>query len=149
MKKKIVVGIIAVAAPLGGLLLLTRSLWPTNVAETAPNHAEEALRTRRYRTELKPFADEAQKIVPQLSSWGKNWTLVGAETGENAAVVKAEVPVVVFTDDLMIKAEKDAATGETIVNVRSNSRVGKSDFGENRRHVLMILEAFDEKFGNN
>lgn len=128
------------------MLTVTRTLYPANVAETAPNHEEETLRSRRYKTDLKTFAAETQKIIPTLSAWGKNWKHAATDETENSALIKAEVPVVVFTDDLVVKAEKDAADGTIIVNIRSNSRVGKSDFGENRRHVLQILEALDKKF---
>lgn len=148
MKKKLIIGGIVAGVLSAGLLTVTRTLYPTNIAETAPNHEEEKLRTRRYKTDLKTFATETQRIIPTLSTWGKNWKYVGTDETENSATIKAEVPIVVFTDDLQVKAEKDAADGMIIVNVHSNSRVGKSDFGENRRHVLQILEALDAKFSN-
>ena len=146
MKKKIVIGSLVVVVLSAGLLTVTRTLYPTNIAETAPNHEEEKLRSRHYKTDLKTFAAETQKIIPTLSTWGGNWKYVSTDAQENSALIKAEVPVVVFTDDLAVKAEKDAADGVIVVNIRSNSRVGKSDFGENRRHVLQILEALDAKF---
>lgn len=146
MKKKIIIAIIAGVVSAAGLLLAARIFYPTNIAATAPDHAEEKLRTRRYKTDLKTFTAETENIIPAISSWGKNWKPAGSEAGENSAIVKAEVPVVVFTDDLRIAAETDAAGNGIIVNVHSNSRVGKSDFGENRRHLLQILEALDAKF---
>lgn len=149
LKRKIVIGSIVFGVLSAGLLTVTRTLYPTNVAETAPNHEEETLRSRRYRTDLKTFAAEAQKIIPTLSSWGKNWKYVATEENEHSTIIKAEVPVVVFTDDLAVKAETGAADDSITVNIRSNSRVGKSDFGENRRHVLQILEALDAKFTKN
>jgi uncharacterized protein (DUF1499 family) len=42
-----------------------------------------------------------------------------------------------FTDDVAIRVEPTAAG--TRVHVRSKSRVGKSDFGQNRRNVLELL----------
>jgi len=146
MKKKIIVGVIVIVVFFAGLLLVARTFYPTNIAETAPNHAEESLRTRHYRTDLKTFVGETEKIIPTISTYGRSWRFDGTDARQDLAFIRAEVPVVVFTDDLQIKAEKDA-TG-TIVNVHSNSRVGKSDFGENRRHVLQILEALDKKFNN-
>lgn len=146
MKKKIIFGAIGLVAAAVGLLTVTRTLYPTNVAETAPDQAEEKLRTRTYKTDLQTFAAEAARIVPTLSTYGGSWKYTATEQDENSVVIKAEVPVVVFTDDLQIKAEK-AADGIR-VNVRSSSRVGKSDLGENRRHVLKILEALDARFAN-
>jgi uncharacterized protein (DUF1499 family) len=146
MKKKIIIGIIVVIVVFAGLLIVARTLYPTNIADTAPNHAEAALRTRHYKTDLKTFVAETEKIIPTLSTYGRNWRLDATEAGQDLAFIRAQVPVVVFTDNLEIRAESDAAGGGIIVNVHSNSRVGKSDFGENRRHVLQILEALDARF---
>jgi len=147
MKKKIIVGIGIGVASLVGLLVAARTFYPTNIVGTAPEHAEAVLRTRSYKTDLKTFRAETEKIIPTLSTWGRNWRLISAEENETSALIKAEVPVVVFTDDLQIKAEK--SIDGIVVNVHSNSRVGKSDLGENRRHLLQILEALDAKFGKN
>lgn len=144
MKKKIVIGIIASVFVFTGLLLIARIYYPTNIVATAPDHAEEKMRTRRYQTDLKTFADESRRIIPTISTYGRSWKHIATEESESAALIKAEVPVVVFTDDLQIVAVKDAVGG-IVVNINSRSRVGKSDFGENRRHVLKILEAFDAK----
>ena len=147
MKKIIVIGTIAAVFIFAVLLLIGRIYYPANVADTAPEHAEAALRTRRYKTDLRTFRAEAERIIPTLSTWGSNWKYIGTVETESAVLIKTEVPVVMFTDDLLVKAEK-APDGVT-VNVHSNSRVGKSDFGENRRHVLQILEALDTKFKDN
>src|SRR5688572_13536376 len=98
MKKKIVIGVVVIVVLLIGLLAVARTFYPTNIAATAPDHAEEKLRTRRYKTDLKTFAAETGRIVPTLSSWGKNWKYVATEETETGALVKAEVPVVFFTD---------------------------------------------------
>lgn len=132
---------VAGVAGLAGLAAMN----PGNVAETSETAGDE-LKTRRYKTELKNFAAETEKIIPTLTKYGQNWKLGSSNLYENSASIKAEIPVVFFTDDLEVKAESDAEKGEIIVNVRSNSRVGKSDLGENRRHVLQILSALDEKF---
>ena len=146
MKKKIIAGMIVVIVLLAGLLLVARTFYPTNIADTAPDHAEEKLRTRRYKTDLKTFVAETEKIIPTLSTYGRSWRFAATDAGADLAFIKAEVPVVVFIDDLQIRAEKDASAGGIVVNVHSNSRVGKSDFGENRRHLLQILEALDARF---
>jgi hypothetical protein len=144
-----------------GALVLGAGVWlavrtPGNVAETAENHPEPELRTRRYKTDLQTFVAETNKIVPTLSTYGGGWKLAGGAGGGGGSVggrdyvgtatILVEVPVVVFTDDLVINAEYEAEKGETKVNIRSASRVGQSDFGENRRHVMKVLNALDEKF---
>ena len=131
------------AIPAAGFAALA-ALNPTNVAETS--ESSETLQTRHYKTDLQNFVAETEKIIPTLSTYGKSWRVVESTTENNSATIKAEVPVVFFTDDLEIKAIKETEKNEIIVNVHSASRVGKSDLGENRRHILQILEAFDEKF---
>jgi len=139
-----ILGIAAGAAAVGiaGLAITN----PGSVAETAENHKEENLRPRKYQTNLQMLVAELEKLIPTLMTYGQNWKFVSADVSENSAVIKAEVPVVFFTDDLEIKAEYDAENAETIVNIRSASRVGSTDCGENRRHVLQILPALDERF---
>lgn len=119
---------------------------PGNVAETSESPQEEAFKTRHYKTDLKTLTVEAERIIPTLTKYGQHWRFISTSSDEKTATIKAEIPVVVFTDDLEIKAETHAEKDGTIVNVRSNSRVGKSDLGENRRHVLQLLRALDEKF---
>lgn len=133
-----------------GLWLILRMFNPTNIAETASDHRETALQTRRYRLkgDLKQMRREIENIIPQLSTsiWGGKWKLAAKEgdSAENKEIVRAEVPVVIFTDDLWVELKQEG--NEVVVNARSNSRVGKSDFGENRRHLLQILAELDKKF---
>jgi uncharacterized protein (DUF1499 family) len=139
-----IIGIAAGAAVAGiaGLTIMN----PGNTAQTSPDNQDTALRTRRYKTDLPTFVGETKTLIPTVSTYGQDWKVVSSEAAGNSAVLKIEVPVVIFTDDLEIKADFDAEKGEVIVNVHSTSRVGKSDLGENRRHVLQILEVLDEWF---
>jgi uncharacterized protein (DUF1499 family) len=55
------------------------------------------------------------------------------------------VPVTIFIDDLTVTLRTDGQS--TLVDVRSQSRLaGKSDLGENRRHLFQLLRALDEVF---
>jgi len=130
-----------------------------NAAETSADHKDESLRTRRYRMDFKIFVEETKKMIPTLTTYGQNWKLSGGgggngtvdenESQAQSATIIVEVPVVFFTDDLEIDVIKEAIGDEVIVDVRSKSRVGSNDLGENRRHVLQILKSLDEKFLNN
>ena len=146
MKKSLIIIAIIVVVFVVAVLLIGRTYYPDNIAETAPDGGAKNLKTRFYKTDLATAAAAADGIVPTLSSWGSNWKLSDQKNEGSSAVLKAEVPVVIFTDDLEINMT-GGENGVT-VNVRSNSRVGKSDFGENRRHVVQFLEALDKKLGN-
>lgn len=132
----------AAAATVAGLALMNQG----STAETSVDAKDENLRSRLYKVDLTRLVAEVEKLIPALSTYGQKWRLISAEIDGNSAVIKAEVPVVVFTDDLEIRANYDAENGETLLNARSASRLGSSDFGENRRHILQLLAALDEKF---
>lgn len=118
---------------------------PNSFAETSAD-AHENLRTRIYKTDLREFVENTEQIIPSLSTYGKNWKIVSTNASENSTSIKAEVPVLIFIDDLEIKAVYNQSTNETTVNIRSAARLGSSDLGENRRHVLQILKVLDERF---
>ena len=139
-----IIGIAAGVAVAGAASLAIMN--PTNIAETAADAKEAALRPRIYKTDLQKFIGETEKVVGEQTTYGKSWKVISTDKTDNSTSIKAEVPVVFFVDDLVIKADFNGEKGETTINVRSNSRVGKSDLGENRRHVLQILAALDEKF---
>lgn len=139
------IGIAVVGAAAVGIAALAIAN-PDKFAETSADAKDERLRPRRYKTTLENFTAETEKIIFAQTTYRQNWKLVSSNLYENSALIKAEVPVLVFTDDLEIKAETIAEKGEIIVNVYSALRVGLNDWGENRRHILQILEAIDEKF---
>lgn len=120
-------------------------MYPNNIAETSETSENAELKTRRYKTDLGAASDAVKQIIPTLSSWGLKWKLGESKMENDSAIVKAEVPVVIFTDDLEVKLEQ--VENEVIVNVRSASRIGKSDFGENARHIRQLFSRLDEKLG--
>jgi uncharacterized protein (DUF1499 family) len=140
----------AVIAAGAGVFTLS-ALNPTNSAETSPDQRDESLRTRRYtvKLNLQQMRQTVEQIVPELTTWGGNWKLAekqDTDSKENKEIIRVYVPVVFFIDDLQIEMKQEG--DQAIVNVRSNSRVGKSDLGENRRHLLQILAKLDDTFGN-
>ena len=52
-----------------------------------------------------------------------------------------------FVDDVQISIEEK--DGSVLVNVRSASRVGKGDFGQNARHIRSLFEELDRQMGSN
>jgi hypothetical protein len=147
--------VLLVVVALVGLYVKFRS--PGNVAETSPAPADPGLQTRRYdiKGDLSSARKEVEQIIPTLTTYGGAWKLAthndnpkaaftDAE-GPTLAIVRAEVPVLVFTDDLQVRL-RQYAENRVAVDVKSASRVGKSDFGENRRHIRQFLAALDKHF---
>ncbi len=140
-----------VGAILAGLIAV-RISNPTNVAETSPDHTNPRLRTRRYQlhTDLHAMRREIKELIPGLTTYGRHWRVVEVDeetAADGSEVVRAEVPVFFFTDDLRVGLRRGGNVNEVLIDVRSASRVGRSDLGENRRHVIELLSALDERFG--
>lgn len=142
------------AAGLAGLAITN----PGNTAETSDDAKDESLRTRYYQTDFDTFVEETKRLIPTMKTYGQNWKLAGGAGGGGGEVgsdksqhrsetLIVEVPVALFIDDLEINAVKESGADKVKVNLHSKSRTGKSDLGENKRHILQLLEALDEKFG--
>ena len=139
---------------------LLATMNPTNICRTQPDHPDARLRSRRYAQTLSVVTDKTVALIPTLHCWARPWKIIGvprtAPQGDASnvddgtvisdnTIIHAEVPVLFFTDDLTVTLIAEG--GDTRVDVRSASRVGRSDLGENRRHVYQLLHALDKKFG--
>jgi uncharacterized protein (DUF1499 family) len=132
------------------LLLVFVALWAsrfpmTNIAQTDLNSPDPQLHSRFYRASAKDVARTVQNAVPQLKTYGRRWKL-GETTEQNEeTTIRCQVPVLVFTDDVVVSLQE--TSGRTRLDVRSQSRIGKGDFGENKRHLLQLLRHLDAVLG--
>jgi hypothetical protein len=120
-------------------------------AQTSADAADARLKTRRYNDSLDTVRLALEELVPTLRCYGAHWRMIDVEsydasTPGASVVLRVEVPVALFVDEMTITLRGDGEAN-TLVDVRSQARLaGKSDFGENRRHVIQLLSALDEKF---
>ena len=144
--KKVIIAIIALLILFAvGVLFIGRTYFPDNIAATSADGGKKGLKTRFYKSDVASATKVVLETIPAISTYGSSWKIVDETDGGEISSVKVEVPVVVFTDDLEVKIKKADNEQEVQVDVRSQSRVGKSDFGENARHVRKLLRALDEK----
>jgi hypothetical protein len=132
--------------PAAAAVLAVRN--PGNVAQTRPDHPEPALRTRRYPRTIDSAAlrRALEETIPRLSTYGRSWRLAGTTPAADASggfTVRAEVPVLLYVDDLVVQVRPDPTGAYWLVDVTSRSRVGQSDLGENRRHIKQLLTALE------
>jgi uncharacterized protein (DUF1499 family) len=66
------------------------------------------------------------------------WTLVEASEADGRIEATAETPWVRFKDDVVIRITSEA-DGQTRVDVRSKSRMGRGDMGQNAKRVRGFL----------
>ena len=123
---------------------------PVSGAQTSPDSKDLALKTRFYNAPWNVVVDAAQSAFAAQKTYGRAWkrgknSIAGAEPGAKLReVLRAQVPVILFTDDLEVTLS-ESDNGQIRVDCASKSRIGRGDFGENRRHIIQFLRALDEK----
>ena len=127
----------------GAVVAVLGALNPSNYAATDAEHSDPRLRTRRYRCSVSEAHNTIEAIIPTLATYGRPWNMRDFMGGEKGGEFDVHVPVLVFTDDLTITLR--AAPDSVVVTARSSARLGRSDLGENRRHLLQLLGALDAK----
>jgi uncharacterized protein (DUF1499 family) len=111
------------------------SALKTNVAETSTTPEFPELRTRVYPV---PPERVMEAVKAAIASRPATWTL---ESSDSSGHVHATKRVLTFTDDVYVFLQTQPVG--TRLDVRSQSRVGKADFGENRRHIASLLSDVD------
>jgi hypothetical protein len=137
MKKAL--GWLAMAALLGALLWAL-STWPlVNVVETGRTPEYPDLRVRTY--SATPARIGA--AVRDALAGHTRWTLVGSGEGPAGVVVSVvhETALLPLKEDVTVTARRSG--GRTVVSVRSQSRAGPWDLGQNARNIRQILQVLD------
>lgn len=114
--------------------------WPRiNDVETGRTPEYPDLRVREYAARPE---DVARAVVDALGRLPR-WTLVGSGQGPGGHAIQAvhETPLLRFKDDVTIQIRRQGA--RTRVSVRSRSRLGTWDFGQNARNIRELLAALD------
>lgn len=126
------------ALVLGGVWAATA--WPRiNDVETGRTPEYPDLRAREYQASPEKVAEGVQTVLGRLP----HWTVVGSGHGPGGHSIQAvhETRVWRFADDVSIQVRREGA--KTRVTVRSKSRVGQWDFGQNARNIRELLAALD------
>jgi uncharacterized protein (DUF1499 family) len=114
--------------------LLSRGGGP-NIAVTADEAADPVLRSRR---DSAPPAATRARIVAAIGRLPR-WRLL-SDSGDVLWATRT-TRLFRFVDDIYIGIE--ASGPGSIVRVRSASRVGRSDLGQNRRNIAELWAGFD------
>jgi uncharacterized protein (DUF1499 family) len=131
--------ILALAA---GLAALALTRWPLiNDVETGRTPEYPDLQVREYAQGEQAVLKAAQKAVESLP----RFTFVAAGHGPGGAEIQAVAAtrVLKFQDDLTVRIRRQG--GRTKVSVRSKSRKGKWDFGQNARNIREFQAALDRE----
>ena len=110
-----------------------------NTYATSIDAAEPELRPRVYR---KP-APEVLAAVQAAIGAIPRWAVVGINEKDGQIHATRTTGLFRFVDDISISVL--AANGNVTVNVYSKSRIGKGDFGQNRRNILEFMKQLDAR----
>ncbi len=110
-----------------------------NIVETGRTPEYPDIQPRTYQKPSAEVFDAALHVVNRLS----RWSLVGYD--EKRGEIQAEARTVLwrFVDDVRIRLTN--REGTTVVEVRSSSRVGRGDFGQNARRIRGFLKELDRQ----
>jgi uncharacterized protein (DUF1499 family) len=118
--------------------------WPVlNEVETGRTPEYSDLQPRSYGVPPEQVVAAVKGALARLP----RWQLVGSGSGPGGARVDAVHATLVwgFEEDVTVKVTREA--GRTKVSVRSKSRIGQADFGQNARNVRELLAALDAAAG--
>jgi uncharacterized protein (DUF1499 family) len=114
--------------------------WPMiNIVETGRTPEYPDVVPRAYPVSLDRVYDAALHAVQRLP----RWSLVTFRQEAGEIETEARTLVLRFVDDVRIRIEPTGV--QTMVSVRSASRVGRGDFGQNARNIRMFFEELDRQ----
>jgi uncharacterized protein (DUF1499 family) len=135
MIKKLVAVIVVLGAAAASLA------WPrVSDVETGRSPEYPDLQVREYRAGAAAVAGAAERAVASLP----RWRLVGSGRGPAGTALQAEAGSLLrLSYDVTVRITP--GKGLTRVSVRSRSRLGSLDLGQNARNIRRLLEALDRE----
>lgn len=127
-----------IAAVIGGALVPRAWLTSNDVTTgDAPGYPD--LRDRLYDM---PTAQTLQ-VAAAVAARIPRWKVVSTDRAERVVHVEVRTAIPLYTDDLTVHVHPEGRNSR--VTIRSRSRVGRGDLGENARHIRALLAALDSK----
>lgn len=124
--------------------VVAATAWPRlNDVETGRTPEYPDLKVREYAASPEHAIKAVQEALARLPGW----SFVGAGSGPVGSQVRAVHATRVFRlkDDVTVTIRREG--GRTRVSIRSRSRIGVWDFGQNARNVRELLAELDRTLG--
>lgn len=120
-------------------IILLKS-WPIiNVVETGKTPEYPDVQPRWYSVGRAQVFDAALHTVNRMP----RWALVSYQAATGEIQAEATALVLRFVDDVVIHVLEEQ--GGSVVSVRSSSRIGRSDFGQNARNIRAFYVELDRQ----
>lgn len=137
-KRWLMAGGLLGATVLGYSAWANRRLFLVNDITTGESTAYPRLRSRVYYTEVGTALATAEQTIRRLP----RWRVVLVDSENDALEAEAETLVGHFLDDVTVYCVP-LGHGQTRVIVRSRSRTGRGDLGQNAAHIRELQDAMD------
>jgi uncharacterized protein (DUF1499 family) len=138
--KRALLALLLLALAGAAAFMVTRWPW-VNQVETGATPEYPDLQPRAYSQSEETVAKAARAALERLP----RFSFVGAGSGPGGSSLQAvaTTKVMKFKDDVTVRIKRER--GATRVSVKSKSRTGKIDFGQNARNVREFLAALDQE----
>ena len=132
----------------GGLAALALGCWGwthrrrmfVNDITTGESAAYPALRSRVYYSDIAAAMAAAEQALDHLP----HWKLVTRDAENDALEAEVRTPFGLFTDDVTVYLFPLGGS-QTRVTIRSRSRLGRGDLGQNAAHIRELQAAMDDR----
>jgi uncharacterized protein (DUF1499 family) len=109
----------------------------TNVAWT--DEASEKLKPLRVARSPEVVKGELLRVVESMPNWKVADSDGGASDGTLKVHLIRTTTIMRFQDDIWVSLTPGDLAGSTVVRVRSQSRLGRGDLGQNPRNIRELL----------
>jgi uncharacterized protein (DUF1499 family) len=117
-----------------------RGAWFTlNDVTTGETRAYPELAPHRY---AEP-PDQVYAVMQRVAAGIPRWRVVREEAERRTLHVELKTALFDFTDDLTARVDPSENGSEVVI--RSHSRVGRGDLGENARHIAALQARMDRE----
>ncbi|MFP4599881.1 MAG: DUF1499 domain-containing protein [Persicimonas sp.] len=143
MKSRLLIAVAILVGLTVTALLVAASIWPViNEVETGSTPEYPEVQPHYYTADPQRVFEEARASVESL----EQWTLVSEDSAAHTLQAERETSVFGFVDDVSVTIDP-ITEFVTRVHVKSASRVGKGDFGQNARNIEELLAELDRRLG--
>lgn len=143
MKRRLLIAASVLVGLLISGLLVAASIWPViNAVETGKTREYPEVQPQYYSTEPLRVFQESEGAIKAT----EGWTLVEADEADKTLRATTITPVVNFQQTITVRVEP-VTEFVTRVHVRSASKSGKGDFGQNARNIETFFEELDNRLG--
>lgn len=135
-----VTSVLAVSVPVGLIAWHHRRLFTVNDVTTGESDEYPYLQSRVYYTDVAHAMVAADQSIRHLA----RWRVVHIDSDNDTLDAEVESKIAGFLDDVTVYCTH-YASGQTRVIIRSHSRQGRGDLGQNADHIKELQRAMDER----